>query len=246
MLGIMPQNIILVHGAFHTGECWFLLKPILERRGFRVFTPTLPGQRGNPRHPLSVSLKSYADCIIGVAGALDGPAVLLGHSLAGFSISAAAEHEPGLLPTLIYLSAAIPKLGRSGLRDAMPSGPSQAPKMKLGFSSVFPQDRAAEFFYNCCPPDIQSEAKLRLSPQPLRPMLGVVRSTSERLGAVEKHFIECLHDRVISIDDQRVKQGNQRFKSVQTLDADHSPFYSDPDALADAIERVAGAELYRP
>ncbi len=235
----MTQNIILVHGAFHTGACWYLLKPLLERDGFTVHTPTLPGQKGNPRHPLLVSLKSYADHIINTAAAVDGPSILLGHSLAGFSISAAAERRQDLFSRLIYLTAAIPKLGRSTLRDAAPSGPSQAPKMKLGLSATFPQAHADDFMYHLCPPDVQARARQLLSPQPLRPMLGSVKSTPENLGAIEKHFVECLHDRVMPIDQQRIQQSHLDFASVQTLDTDHAPFFSAPQALADAIKRAA-------
>jgi pimeloyl-ACP methyl ester carboxylesterase len=234
----MVQNIILVHGAFHTGKCWYLLTPLLEREGFKVHTPTLRGQKGNPRHPLLVSLNSYTGDIISVAEPLDGRSILLGHSLAGFAISAAAERRPDLFAMLIYLTAAVPKLGRSTLRDATPSGPSQAAKMKLGLSATFPAEHADGFMYNCCPPDVQMRAKQLLSPQPLRPMLGTVRSTPARLGSVKKHFIECLQDRVMPIDEARIKQNNLAFDSVQTLDTDHSPFFSDPRALADAINRA--------
>jgi pimeloyl-ACP methyl ester carboxylesterase len=238
-LKTMAQNILLIHGAFHTGECWYLLAPLLERAGFNVHTPTLRGQRGNPRHPLLVSLKSYTDDIIYAAEALPAPCILLGHSLAGFAISAAAERRPDLFSMLIYLTAAVPKLGRSTLRDATPSGPSQAPKMRLGLSVTFPQEHADDFMYHLCPSEVQTRARQLLSSQPLRPMLGTVKSTLPRLGAAKKHFFECLHDRVMPINEQRKKQSNQAFDSIQTLDADHSPFFSNPHALADKIKRVA-------
>lgn len=234
----MARDIILIHGAFHTGECWYLLTPLLEREGYIVHTPTLRGQNNNPRHPLLVGLKSYTDDIINIAKSLPSPSILLGHSLAGFAISAAAERRPDLFSMLIYLTAAIPKPGRSTLRDATPSGPSQAPKMKPGLSVTFPQDHADNFMYHLCPPEVQTRAKQLLSSQPLRPMLGTVKSTQTGLGTVKKHFIECLHDRVMPIDEQRKKQSNQKFESIQTLDTDHSPFLSDPHALAGAIKRI--------
>lgn len=116
-------------------------------RGFQGSHPTLRGQRGNPRQPLLVSLKSYTDDIIYAAETLPAPCILLGHSLAGFAISAAAERRPDLFSMLIYLTAAVPKLGRSTLRDATPSGPSQAPKMRLGLSVTFPQEHADNFIH---------------------------------------------------------------------------------------------------
>lgn len=232
-------NVILVHGAFHTGECWYRLIPVLQRRGFAVQAPTLRGQRGNPRHPLRVTLRGYADDIVACAGRLDGPAILLGHSLAGFAISVAAERRPELFSSLIYVAAAIPKPGRSTLKDATPSESSKAPRMKPRLAVTFPAAQASGFFYNRCEPETQARAGALLSPQPVRPMLGTVRSTPARLGSVPKHFVECLQDRVASIEHQRQAQAHMAFDGIHTLDTDHSPFLSDPEALADIIEQVA-------
>jgi len=233
----MPRNIILVHGAFHTGECWFILKPMLEARGFTVRTPTLRGQTGNPRHPLLVTMGGYARDIIDCARELDGPSLLLGHSLAGFSVSLAAEMQPEIFTKLIYLAAAIPKLGKSSLLDAAP--PDKSPSdMKIRLAASVPPEVAKADFYNCCPEDIQEKAVALLSPQPILPLLGRVRSTAGKLGAVEKHAILCSQDRMMSID-YALANRNQQFHSVQTLDADHSPFLSQPQALVEAIERIA-------
>lgn len=233
------KNIILIHGAFHTGECWYRLVPVLEQRGFRVATPTLPGHRGNPRHPLLATLKGYANEVIHSAEQFQEPVTLLGHSLAGFAISVAAERRPELFSDLIYLTATIPKPGRSTLKDATPVGPHNAPRMKVRTTAKFPAGSAADFFYNTCAPDVQAKAASLLTPQPIRPMLGVVKTTPQGLGSVRKHYIECLQDRVNSIEAQHLKQKNMTFESVQTLDTDHSPFLSDPQALADAIARIA-------
>lgn len=232
------RPIILVHGSFHTAECWYLLTPILQQRGFAVHSPTLPGQRGNPRHPLLVSFKTYADAIIALAESIGEPVVLLGHSLAGFPISVAAERRPELFSHLIYVAAAIPAFGRATVMGSTPNEPRPAIPMKAGLTTSFPAELAGEFFYNCCPAHVQAHAASLLSPQPLRPLLGAIKTSRARLGTVPKHFVECLHDKVTSIDGQRAKQGNLNFLSIETLDADHSPFLSAPVALADAIDRM--------
>lgn len=79
-----------------------------------------------------------------------------------------------------------------------------------------------------------------LSPQPILPLLGKVKSTAGKLGAAEKYAILCSQDRMMPIEHALVHP-NQQFHSVQTLDTDHSPFLSQPRALADAIERIASA-----
>jgi len=41
------------------------------------------------------------------------------------------------------------------------------------------------------------------------------------------------------VEGQRVQQTLIEFRSVHTLDTDHSPFYCQPAALADAIAAIA-------
>jgi pimeloyl-ACP methyl ester carboxylesterase len=236
------RNIILIHGAFHTRECWHLLAPVLETRGFRVSAPTLRGQPGNPRNPLLVSWNTYAEDIIQCAEQNGSPSILLGHSLAGFAISAAAERRPDLFSRLIYLAAAVPKLGRSSVRDAVAEPQKGAPRPNFGIRMTFPKDKAGETFYQLCTPDVREQAVAALVPQPLRPFLSKVKLTQTGVGSVPKHFIACAEDRVIPIGVQRQKLSNLAFDSVETLQADHSPFLSDPHSLADCIERISGTD----
>ena len=39
----MSENFVLVHGAWHGGWCWRRVADLLERRGHKVFTPTMTG-----------------------------------------------------------------------------------------------------------------------------------------------------------------------------------------------------------
>jgi pimeloyl-ACP methyl ester carboxylesterase len=181
----------------------------------------------------------YARDIVACAREMDGPSLLLGHSLAGFAISLAAEKQQTLFTRLIYLTAAVPKLGSSSLRDAAP--PDKSPSdMKMRLTASIPPEVAKAEFYNCCTKDVQEQAAAMLSPQPILPLLGKVRSTAANLGTVEKHSILCSQDRMMPID-YALANANQKFHSVQTLDTDHSPFLSQPPALVEAIERIAAA-----
>jgi len=57
-----------------------------------------------------VTLETYADAI---CAALNGPTMLVGHSMAGFPITVAADRMPTTIAKLIYLCAHVPLPGHS-------------------------------------------------------------------------------------------------------------------------------------
>ena len=62
---------------------------------------------------------------------------------------------------------------------------------------------------------------------------------AERFGKVKKTYIECLEDRAIPIAGQRAMQSHADFDAVVSMPTDHSPFYSAPERLAEALARTA-------
>jgi pimeloyl-ACP methyl ester carboxylesterase len=246
-LGRMPSPILLVHGAFHTGECWSLLEPHLAARGFEVHALTLGGHRGNPRPAGSVSMTSYGEDVIAAAEAIGRPCLLVGHSMGGMVISQAAEVRPDLFSAMVYVTAFAPAPGESNSRDAAPISEKMMAAMAAGMKMLpdgtaeFPAEGAKAVFYNCCPPQIQDQAVAGLSPQPMTGGADSVRTTEAGLGSVPKHYIECTLDEALPIESQRAMQANMPFRTIQSLETDHSPFLSTPEALADALARAAAA-----
>jgi hypothetical protein len=49
--------------------------------------------------------------------------------------------------------------------------------------------------------------------------------------------VECLRDRAITVDRQRAMQRAAGIEEVVSLDTDHSPFLSRPEALAAVLLR---------
>jgi pimeloyl-ACP methyl ester carboxylesterase len=238
----MRRPILLVHGAFHTGACWGRFAPYLVRRGFEVHTVTLGGHTGNPRNPLEVSMQTYGDDVIVRAEQIGHPCILLGHSMGGMVISEAAERRPELFSSLIYLTAFAPPFGASNVTELSPVSPlmAAAPERGPDGTVVVAPETANKVFYNRCTPEAQAFAAQHLSPQPGAAGRGAVHTTRARLGGLPKSYIECTDDAALPIESQRALQANMAFGAIRTLDSDHSPFLSAPDALADAIAAVAG------
>ena len=75
-------------------------------------------------------------------------------------------------------------------------------------------------------------AMQRLGPEPLKPLVTPLRISAERFGRVPRAYIETTLDRVISLESQRRMQAALPCSPLFTLNSDHSPFLSQPDALA--------------
>jgi len=117
----VPTTFVLVHGAWHSGQCWSRVVPLLGASGSRVFAPTLTGY-GETRHLLSpdVGLGTHVADVVKLLVDEDlGDVVLVGHSYAGMVISGVANEVPERIARLVYLDAMVPVDGESAL-DVLP------------------------------------------------------------------------------------------------------------------------------
>src|SRR5215467_4576914 len=84
-----PKTFMLVHGAWHGGWCWRRVSDLLERKGHKVFTPTLTGL-GERSHLLDakINLATHVTDIVNVIKWENlADIVLVGHSYGGAIIS---------------------------------------------------------------------------------------------------------------------------------------------------------------
>lgn len=104
------STYLLVHGAWHSGQCWDRVVPLLTGAGHRVFAPSLTGY-GDKAGLLSpeVGLDTHVDDVVGVITEEDlTDVVLVGHSYAGLVVSSAANRVPDRIAQLVYLDAMVP------------------------------------------------------------------------------------------------------------------------------------------
>ncbi|MFG1864089.1 alpha/beta fold hydrolase [Microbispora bryophytorum] len=109
------ENVVLVHGAFVDGSGWHGVYDDLVRDGFRVRIVQNP----------TVSLDDDVAATRRVLDALDGPAVLVGHSYGGVVISEIGTHAN--VAALVYVAAFAPDKGESAgtlIADPQPGAPA--------------------------------------------------------------------------------------------------------------------------
>ncbi|MCU0900550.1 MAG: alpha/beta fold hydrolase [Cypionkella sp.] len=233
------SEFLLIHGSCHGAWCWHRVIPALAALGHTARAIDLPG-RGRDRTPLAeVTLDSYARAI---CGALERPAIVVGHSMAGYAITAAAEADPSRIRALVYLCAYAP-VSDMTLGDMRRAGPRQplAPAIrvdKAAGSFSFEADQVNALFYHDCDAQAQTLAALCLTPEPIAPQETALHLT-QRSQALPRHYIRCLEDRAIPPDYQAQMACTVPEANRSTLAASHSPFFACPEALADRLHQIA-------
>jgi pimeloyl-ACP methyl ester carboxylesterase len=104
-----PRPILFVHGMWHAAWCWaeyFL--PYFAQHGYVSHALSLRGHGGSEgRKRLRWNtLADYVADVAQVAGQMDGPPVLIGHSMGGMIVQKYLELHPA--PAAVLLAAAPP------------------------------------------------------------------------------------------------------------------------------------------
>lgn len=232
-------EFLLIHGSGHGAWCWHRVIPALKRLGHSARAIDLPGH-GRDRTPLDqVTLDSY---VAAITGALRAPTILVGHSMAGYPITAAAQRDASQIAALVYLCAYAPRSGLS-LADMRRAGPRQplagairVDETRTAFG--FDLDAVNDLFYHDCDAEAQALAALCLSPQPIVPQETALTLTAHSQN-LPRHYIRCTQDRTIPPEYQQVMAADFPPGHHTTLPSSHSPFFSMPDRLAQRLSEIA-------
>jgi len=232
---------ILVHGACHGGWCWEKVQPILESRGHTVCAPDLPGLGKDHTPPANVTLADNVQRIARLLDKFEEPVVLVGHALGGVTISQTAEARRRKLKALVYVCGLMPPSGTAS-RELTAGDPDMLFRRSREVSSdgltySFARAQLPAMFYEDVSPEDRYRAMERLRPQPISISTTPVTLTEERYGSVPRWYIECTHDNAVRIGRQRAMVKTLPCKVI-TMECGHSPFYSNPEELADHLEAI--------
>ena len=230
------SEFLLIHGSCHGAWCWDDLIPHLQAAGHSARAIDLPSH-GQDRTPMGeVTLDLYAQAIV---DAIDDPVVLVGHSMGGYPITAAANLAPDKISKLVYLCAYVPMAGKSlaEMRRMAPSQPlldaiDVAPD-RVSFT-VDPT-KAVEKFYHDVDPDRAAWAISQLCPQPILPQETPLTPRHN----IPRHYIRCGDDRTIPPEFQVTMTADWPADTVTDTATSHSPFLADPAGLAAHLDRIA-------
>lgn len=228
------MRFLLVHGSCHGAWCWRDVLPHMA--GHEVRAIDLPGHGADATPVGDVTLDMYADAIL---AACDGPTVVVGHSMAGFPISLAAEKAPEKVAKLIYVCAYLPVSGMS-LADMRRAGPRQPLLDAIiadGPAFRFDPAKIEDRLYHDCTHALDY-ARENLGPQPILPQNTAI-TLGDAFAATPKRYILCTEDRAIPPEYQAMMSGG--LEHVRQMRCSHSPFFAAPQELARNLIQLAEA-----
>ena len=232
-------RFLLVHGSCHGAWCWRDLVPALEASGHSAAAIDLPGHGADKTAIKDITLASYRDAIL---EASTPKTIIVGHSMAGYPIAAAAEKAPDGMAGLIFLCAYVPADGLS-----MAAMRKAAPRQPLLPAIVISDDRLSysidptwleTVFYQDCPAGTLEFAMKNLCPQPILPQNTAV-TLSHRFASVRKSYIRCTQDQTIPPEYQQTMTRSWPAGDVHDLPTGHSPFFADPSGLAGLLDEIS-------
>jgi pimeloyl-ACP methyl ester carboxylesterase len=236
------STFVLIHGAFHGGWCWDRVKPLLEAKGHTVIAPDLPSHGDDPARPEDVTLDDYVSRVGSVLQSTSEPVVLVGHSLGGVTITQSGENYAERISKLVYLTAAIPGDGQSRLdvREGYQGSSLEGFRIlsEDGKTMTVQEDGVKPAFYADCDDATVAWVAERLTPQATIIPKTPVSTTPERWGRLPRAYIQCTEDRAIPLKNQEYFCNNHPCDPVIKMTTSHSPFMSEPEALADHLHAV--------
>ncbi|MFD5831079.1 alpha/beta fold hydrolase [Lentzea sp. NPDC060358] len=237
----MPVTYVLVHGAWHSGQCWAKVVPRLGASGRPVFAPTLTGY-GESRHLLEpgTGLRTHTADVVRLLVEEDlRDVVLVGHSYAGMVISAVANEVPDRIARLVYLDAMVPEHGESAL-DALP-----AARGMLGEGWRVPPPAEPFGLFGVTDPADVAWLRTMLSDQAVRCLTEPVAMDHPALAAILRTHVHCV-PKPEGVEPRPVPalQPNGEPSDVRELVSGHDCMITVPDELAALLLDVG--DLHAP
>jgi pimeloyl-ACP methyl ester carboxylesterase len=241
---LRSASVVLVHGAAHGAWCWDRVVSGLTVAGITVHAVDLPGHGQDTR--ALTDLHGNAASVNAMLDTIEGPVVLVGHSLGGAVITEAGVH-PNVVQ-LVYIAAmALDSDETSGAAAAR--GPqfddqtvTGVPTLRSGFrispdgaSITMDPTVAAQVFYSDCTNDDIAWAVGRLGPELLATFAQAPAHVAWR--TTPSTFAVCMADKTVHPDLQRTFAA----RCGQTVEwaCGHSPFLSHPESVVDLISELA-------
>jgi pimeloyl-ACP methyl ester carboxylesterase len=233
-----PKTFVLIHGTWHGGWCWRRVSDLLERKGHKVYAPSLTGL-ADRSHLLTkeVNLTTHVNDVVNLVRWEDlKDIVLVGHSSAGFVITQAVEEIRPSVSSIVYLDAFVPQPGdnlislanpgpRKALEDAVAKGEIVAKPVPAKAFNVNERDRAW--------------VDSKCTPHPLASVVEKVAAAEAREKIARKTYIRASNFDSPVFDQTLAKLKSTDGWKTYELPSGHDVMIDMPDRLTEILIEVA-------
>jgi len=241
-------DFIFVHGSWHWGGCFQKVANALAIRGHTVLLPDL-ATHGYDATPVGAvaDMAQYTGSVRRLLATGKAPAIIVGHSMGGATCDYLGELMPERIRSLVYLAAFMCPSGACPDDYIFAETNRGVPLAELvsrdarGIHLALDDLRKLKsaFYADCSDHDVAIAARNIIPITPAAPNTTPSKITAERFGRVRRIYIECADDRAITLATQRKMQQDVPGAERVSMAASHSPFFSQPEQLADILHSIA-------
>ncbi|KAE9605031.1 hypothetical protein Lal_00036901 [Lupinus albus] len=249
------NHFILVHGGGLGAWCWYKTIALLEEGGYKVSAIDLAGSGVHSFETNNItSLSQYVKPLTEFLENLpEGEKVILvGHDFGGACISYAMELYPLKISKAVFIAAAMMTSGQSTLDIVSQQADSDDLMQKAQIflyangndhpptSFELEKSLLRDLLFNLCPSKDVALASVSMRPTPFAPVLEKLLLSDLKYGSVRRFYIETLEDNAIPITlQENMVKANPPEKVFHLKGADHSPFFSKPQALHKLLVEIS-------
>jgi len=236
------STFVLVHDAWHAGQVWDRVVPLLEAAGHAGHAPSLTGHgSGTQRLGPEVGLQTYVDDIAGLLDAEQlAEVILVGHGLAGLVIEGVADRAPEQIKQLVYLDAMIPADGEAAV-DIDPPTRRRVERAARTAEPwrIAPDAATADGWFGVTDPEDVRWLGTFVGDEPALSFEQSVRIRNPRSFRIPRAHIDCRRGPSPEAARRSLPslQPNGEPAVVWQLDAGHDCMVSAPEALLELLLR---------
>ncbi len=233
------RTFVLVHGAWHGGWCWRRVADLLEKKGHKVFTPTLTGV-GERSHLMSkdINLDTHVTDIVNVVKWEDLHGIcLVVHSYGGWPGSGVIERISDRIASIVWLDAFKPEDGQRGFDFASDfSRKALLAAVERGEPGR-PAPKAEAFFVN---EKDRAWVDSKLTPQPNGVALQPIKLAGARERVAKKTYIRAPKYPQPAFDKAFMEcKADTSWRTFEAANSGHDVMVDAPEWLVDVLLQVS-------
>jgi pimeloyl-ACP methyl ester carboxylesterase len=222
-----PATAVFVHGGWHDGWSWHLVRELLDARGVPSVALDLP----------MTTLDRDAAVLRAALAEIDGNAVVVAHSWGGNVATLGAAGAPNVR-RLIYIAAVLTEAGHPTLAAPVSAKGRETLRsmvvLETETETVIDREVSLAAFYHDVEPSLARQAAARLRPFQKTGYAVVETDAVAAWRTIPTTYVVCAEDRMIHPDTQRDMAAAAGAEVIE-WSSSHSPFLSHPDLVADLV-----------